>query len=137
MLMSSFGGLLRLVAMLFANNYHEYVPYRLKYRNFTHEVLADFHQNPFASTHSLDTNPFDDPPPQPSITPEELRRRELDLERRETDLNNKTEYLRRHGRNNFPPCQCNSHFLLRLLSYPHLRPSSFPLNFPFNPRRNT
>lgn len=29
MLMSSLGGLLRLVAMLFANNYHEYVPHRL------------------------------------------------------------------------------------------------------------
>ncbi|KAG2020232.1 hypothetical protein CC2G_005597 [Coprinopsis cinerea AmutBmut pab1-1] len=70
-------------------------------------------QNPFASTHSLDTNPFDDPTPQaqpPSFPSpsdaarlEEIRRREQDLERREAELNNRAEHIRRHGRNNFPP----------------------------------
>ncbi|PPQ72595.1 hypothetical protein CVT26_003698, partial [Gymnopilus dilepis] len=43
------------------------------------------HENPFASTHSLDTNPFDDPQPQQepasSARLEEIRRREQDLER--------------------------------------------------------
>ncbi|KAF8625824.1 hypothetical protein AX15_005204 [Amanita polypyramis BW_CC] len=67
------------------------------------------YSNPFASTHSLDANPFDDPPAHPDPTPaeaaglEELRRREQDLERREAELNKKTEHLRRHGRNNWPP----------------------------------
>ncbi|PPQ87969.1 hypothetical protein CVT25_001048, partial [Psilocybe cyanescens] len=68
----------------------------------------DYTQNPFASTHSLDTNPFDDPPQQSapvanSARIEEIRRREQDLERREAELNNKAEHIRRHGRNNFPP----------------------------------
>ncbi|KIM49059.1 hypothetical protein M413DRAFT_60358, partial [Hebeloma cylindrosporum] len=66
----------------------------------------DYTQNPFASSHSLDTNPFDDPPqqqPSSAARLEELRRREQDLERREAELNNKAEHIRRHGRNNFPP----------------------------------
>jgi secretory carrier-associated membrane protein len=122
--------------MLFANNYHGYVPYRLNYHTLTHKVLADY-QNPFASTHSLDTNPFDDPPPQSassikSVSPEEaarlaeIRRREEDLARRESELNNKAEHIRRHGRNNFPPCQCSSHshFASHLIHLP-----VFPLIF--------
>ncbi|KAG6851023.1 Protein phosphatase PP2A regulatory subunit B [Arthromyces matolae] len=72
--------------------------------------MTDFTQNPFASTHSLDTNPFDDPPNQhqPQPTPadatrlEEIRRREADLERREEALNAKADHIRRHGRNNWP-----------------------------------
>ncbi|KAF9535295.1 scamp family-domain-containing protein [Crepidotus variabilis] len=62
-------------------------------------------ENPFASTHSLDTNPFDDPPQQPNYAArdEELRRREAELQRRESELHNKAEHIRRHGRNNFPP----------------------------------
>ncbi|KAF5315718.1 hypothetical protein D9611_004745 [Ephemerocybe angulata] len=67
-------------------------------------------QNPFASSHSLDTNPFDDPPQQSSgyaaaeqARLEEIRRREQDLERREAELNTKADNLRRNGRNNFPP----------------------------------
>ncbi|KAF6765254.1 scamp family-domain-containing protein [Ephemerocybe angulata] len=67
-------------------------------------------QNPFASSHSLDTNPFDDPPQQSSgyaaaeqARLEEIRRREQDLERRESELNTKADNLRRNGRNNFPP----------------------------------
>uniref|UniRef100_A0A8H7Y5X3 Scamp-domain-containing protein n=1 Tax=Psilocybe cubensis TaxID=181762 RepID=A0A8H7Y5X3_PSICU len=68
----------------------------------------NYTQNPFASTHSLDTNPFDDPPQQSASAAnaarlEEIRRREQDLERREAELNNKAEHIRRHGRNNFPP----------------------------------
>ena len=52
---------------------------------------ADYTQNPFASTHSLDTNPFDDPAslqpnapsPNDAARLEEIRRREQDLERQE------------------------------------------------------
>lgn len=66
--------------------------------------MTDYHQNPFASSHSLDTNPFDDPVPNQEQTRlEEIRRREADLERREADLNKKADHIRQHGRNNFPP----------------------------------
>ncbi|TFK29995.1 scamp-domain-containing protein [Coprinopsis marcescibilis] len=72
--------------------------------------MSGYNQNPFASSHSLDTNPFDDPAPAqqsiPSATDaarlEEIRRREQDLERREAELTNKADHIRRHGRNNFP-----------------------------------
>ena len=49
-----------------------------------------YNENPFASSHSLDTNPFDDPATtqqQSDATRlEELRQREADLERREREL---------------------------------------------------
>jgi hypothetical protein len=95
------------VGMLFVNNYHEYVLQIIKLSEFCScNTLAD--QDPFTSSHSLDTNPFDDPPqwsaPSVSASEADLRRREEDLERRETELRNKAEYIRRHGRNNFPPC---------------------------------
>ena len=83
-------------------------------------MLADYHTNPFASSHSLDANPFDDPqPPSPSTAAreQELRRREEELQRRESELNNRAEHIRRHGRNNFPPCAnfvCFSDCLLTL-----------------------
>ncbi|KZP19482.1 scamp-domain-containing protein [Athelia psychrophila] len=62
-------------------------------------------QNPFASTHSLDANPFDDPEPAPAAPSavHQLNERERDLERREAELNVKTEQIRTHGRNNWPP----------------------------------
>ncbi|KIP09533.1 hypothetical protein PHLGIDRAFT_29012 [Phlebiopsis gigantea 11061_1 CR5-6] len=64
-------------------------------------------ENPFASTHSLDTNPFDDPVSTTSSKVdvarlEEVERRERDLERRETELNQRAEHIRKHGRNNWP-----------------------------------
>ncbi|KAJ7632678.1 scamp family-domain-containing protein [Roridomyces roridus] len=62
--------------------------------------------NPFASSQSLDANPFDDPAPVQSSNDarlEQLRQREQDLERREAELQNKTEHIRKHGRNNWPP----------------------------------
>ncbi|KAH7107542.1 scamp-domain-containing protein [Auriculariales sp. MPI-PUGE-AT-0066] len=72
-------------------------------------------ENPFASTNSLDTNPFDDPTPtQPSFGQsgaapqrtagrlDDIERRERDLEAREQALNSKQENLRKHGRNNWP-----------------------------------
>ncbi|KAF5330893.1 hypothetical protein D9619_005634 [Psilocybe cf. subviscida] len=77
--------------------------------------MTDFTQNPFASTHSLDTNPFDDPStqhqsPYPGSASaaeasrlEEIRRREQDLERREAELAAKADHLQRHGKKNFPP----------------------------------
>ncbi|KIJ16933.1 hypothetical protein PAXINDRAFT_162530 [Paxillus involutus ATCC 200175] len=70
-------------------------------------MTAEYTQNPFTSTHSLDMNPFDDPTPtqaaEDSIRVEELRRREHDLERREQELNQRAEHIRTHGRNNWPP----------------------------------
>ena len=121
--------------MLLANNYHGYISFSLNQKTFTHEALDDYHQNPFTSTHSLDTNPFDDPPQQSAsitVSPDEaarlaeIRRREEDLARREAELNNKADHIRRHGRNNFPPCLCNSHshFASHLIYLP-----VFPLIF--------
>jgi secretory carrier-associated membrane protein len=81
--------------------------------------IADYTHNPFASTHSLDTNPFDDP--NPSYTQsnaaeaqrlEELRRREEALNQREQDLNNRAEHIRKHGRNNWPFCVSYIYFSL-------------------------
>ena len=68
---------------------------------------ARYTENPFASTHSLDTNPFDDPGPDPAQAArmEELAQRERDLERREAELTQKADHIKRHGRNNFPPCK--------------------------------
>ena len=68
---------------------------------------ARYTENPFASTHSLDTNPFDDPAPDPAQAArlEELAQRERDLERREAELTQKADHIKRHGRNNFPPCK--------------------------------
>lgn len=73
---------------------------------------SDITKNPFGSTNSLDTNPFDDPFAEPSSTyaqeqhaarAVELNQRERDLERREQELNNKAENIRKHGRSNWPP----------------------------------
>ncbi|KAF9454542.1 scamp-domain-containing protein [Macrolepiota fuliginosa MF-IS2] len=64
--------------------------------------MSKYNENPFASSHSLDANPFDDPP-QPEVSRlEDIQRREADLERRETELNKKAEHIRTHGRNNWP-----------------------------------
>lgn len=82
-------------------------------------TTAQFTENPFASTHSLDTNPFDDPSPYSASAAsskvtvdatrlQELEQRERDLERREQELTQKADYIRKHGRNNWPPCL--SHF---------------------------
>ncbi|KAI0093687.1 scamp family-domain-containing protein [Irpex rosettiformis] len=65
-------------------------------------------ENPFASTHSLDTNPFDDPTPYSTTTSsnvklQDIEQRERDLERREAELNQRADNLRTHGRNNWPP----------------------------------
>ena len=85
-------------------------------RNHLPDTVPDFvflpgqlTENPFASTHSLDTNPFDDPVSTASSKVdvarlEDLERRERDLERRETELSQRAEHIRKHGRNNWPPC---------------------------------
>ncbi|EPQ58025.1 scamp-domain-containing protein [Gloeophyllum trabeum ATCC 11539] len=70
--------------------------------------MAGLSENPFASTTSLDKNPFEDPEPQPAHAPydarmQELAAREQELQRREQELNQRAEYIRTHGRNNFPP----------------------------------
>ncbi|VDB83043.1 unnamed protein product [Peniophora sp. CBMAI 1063] len=77
---------------------------------------ADITQNPFASSASLDKNPFEDPFSEPapqsnylgggasaSSRQAELDAREAELERRERELNQRQEHVRRFGRNNFPP----------------------------------
>jgi hypothetical protein len=74
-------------------------------------MASPYGQNPFASTHALDTNPFEDPAPAQQTRLEELQRREQDLARREAELGQKADNIRRNGRNNFPPCACG-----RLLS---------------------
>lgn len=87
---------------------------------------ARYTENPFASTHSLDTNPFDDPAPGPAHAArmEELAQRERDLERRETELTQKADHIKRHGRNNFPPCKS----LPNTPPYPGLTlPTVYPL----------
>jgi len=76
-----------------------------------HETLTTVMatENPFASTHSLDENPFDDPTPThdsfkpPPDRAQELDRRERDLAAREETLRLEAERIRRHGRNNWPP----------------------------------
>ncbi|TCD64648.1 hypothetical protein EIP91_003808 [Steccherinum ochraceum] len=78
-------------------------------------MSLNYNENPFASTHSLDANPFDDPSPLSStskfppsgsdvhiVRQQELDQRERDLERREAELTNKAEHIRKHGRNNWP-----------------------------------
>lgn len=85
-----------------------YIYFGFHYLLRAYRSQADYHQNPFASTHSLDANPFDDPQQQSDTSQatreQDLRRREEELQRRESELNNRTEHIRRHGRNNFPPC---------------------------------
>ncbi|KAG5634373.1 hypothetical protein H0H81_002206, partial [Sphagnurus paluster] len=98
--------------------------------------MTDYTHNPFASTHSLDTNPFDDPStPTPYKTQptaaeasrlEEIRRREADLERREQELNTKADNLRRHGKANWPPCKDGLKFFPACLNSSS---SVFPLIF--------
>lgn len=93
--------------------------------------------NPFASTHSLDANPFDDPPSDVSHANrlEDLNRRERELQNREQELTRKADNIRKHGRNNFPPCMSLSVFLIpSLFDIPHNR---FPTYIPFNSRWNS
>jgi len=67
-----------------------------------------YHENPFASTHSLDANPFDDPqdgkatPAKTSSRLEDLDRRERELAEREAEISRRETNIR-HGKNNFPP----------------------------------
>jgi len=76
--------------------------------------MTELTENPFASTHSLDKNPFDDPDSVPTTSHtsfpdhehaarmEELARREQELEARERELTQKADHIRRFGRNNWP-----------------------------------
>jgi hypothetical protein len=68
--------------------------------------MSRYTENPFGSTHSLDANPFDDPTapdPAHAARMEDLTQRERDLERREAELAQKADHIKKHGRNNFPP----------------------------------
>jgi len=69
--------------------------------------MSQLTENPFASTHSLDRNPFDDPAaPSTDFAADaraaQLAQRERDLERREQELNQRAEQIRTHGSNNWP-----------------------------------
>lgn len=65
-----------------------------------------YHENPFASTHSLDANPFDDPqdnrPVKTSTQTADLERRERELAAREAEIARRETNIR-HRKNNFPP----------------------------------
>jgi hypothetical protein len=65
--------------------------------------MSNLTQNPFASSHSLDANPFEDPESAHQARLDDLQRRERDLERRESELAQKADQVRKTGRNNFPP----------------------------------
>ncbi|KAG6330457.1 hypothetical protein ID866_8632 [Astraeus odoratus] len=68
--------------------------------------MTEFNENPFASSHSLDANPFDDAAPAQDKTQarlEDLERRERELQRREQEINQRAEQIRAHGRKNWPP----------------------------------
>lgn len=96
---------------------HEYAHPLVSPSSLTLGFPGALTENPFASTHSLDANPFDDPvplsehaspglsypSPQHAARLEELSQRERDLERREAELTQKAEHIRRFGRNNWPP----------------------------------
>lgn len=87
-------------------------------------------ENPFASTHSLDENPFDDPgahsasaaaaaptyDPSLAARQAELDRRAQELEARERELTQRQEHIRKHGRNNWPPCEFILLLLLQLIT---------------------
>ena len=96
------------------------------------QFLAEYTQNPFASTHSLDANPFDDPGVPRS---QDLERRERDLERREHELNQRAEHIRKHGRNNWPPCSSSFTPLFRSVLMSSSLPPHLPLHFRRDPRR--
>lgn len=102
-------------------------PPRSQRRPLADPLTAEFTQNPFASTHSLDTNPFDDP----SVKTQDLDRRERDLERREQQLNEQAEHIRKHGRSNWPPCPYFSSLSRSILMY-----FSLPSHLPFHLRRD-
>jgi len=65
-----------------------------------------YNENPFASTHSLDANPFDDPndtrPSPKAARSDDLERRERELAAREAEIARRETNIR-HGKNNFPP----------------------------------
>ena len=106
--------------------------------NTSHTDDLSYTENPFASTHSLDTNPFDDPSPKTAASStskvdsarlEDLERRERDLERRETELTQRAEYIRKHGRNNWPPCTSRTPVTLRFPCLTAAHSLVYPLIF--------
>jgi len=70
--------------------------------------MSEITENPFASTTSLDQNPFEDPAPPPPVAGakgnrlDDLERRERELQAREAELARRQEHIRLHGRNNWP-----------------------------------
>ena len=108
--------------------------------HYMHYSPSGSTKDPFSSSASLDVNPFDDPfadqdsvnkTPQylPELTASraaDLERREQDLERRERELHQKAETIRKHGRNNWPPCEYSLYFI-HVSSSPPEHAVVFPL----------
>ena len=135
-----------------SHQHHEYVLVSLSspaHANKPTSADLSYTENPFASTHSLDTNPFDDPIAKSAASStskvnatrlEELEQRERDLERRETELNQRAEYIRKHGRNNWPPCTSfmssyHAAHMFTAARVPHR--NSLPSHLPFHSRGNS
>ena len=98
--------------------------------------------NTFASTHSLDENPFEDPVsnsytgynPNIDSRAAELDRRQAELDAREAQIRREQEQLsnaRKNGRNNWPPCMFTSVYMLIIFYTPVLH-KSLPINLPWN-----
>lgn len=71
-------------------------------------IVDAYTENPFASTHSLDANPFDDPndtrPSPKASRNDDIERRERELAAREAEIARRETNIK-HGKNNFPPCE--------------------------------
>jgi len=108
----------------------------ISFCTFVHFSFGAGTQNPFASSQSLDQNPFEDPTPkQDHARFEELSRREQDLERRERELNQRADHLRTHGRNNWPPCM--PHIANTVTTNTHAFHTSLPPHLPCDLRRDS
>ena len=113
----------------------------------TLDSIGQLTENPFASTHSLDMNPFDDPVSYSAATSssnvnstklQDLEQRERDLERRESELNQRAEQIRTHGRNNWPPCPYSIFSIAhKLMASDLLSIASLPSSISLHSRRNT
>ena len=95
--------------------------------------------NPFASTHSLDENPFEDPVSNSytgynqnvNTRAAELDRRQAELDAREAQLRREQENLanaRKNGRNNWPPCMFIRIYIPIVIAELNWKIKSFPIN---------
>ena len=86
--------------------------------------MSKLNENPFASTHSLNDDPFADPGESTpkfdsfnagstrSLSQAELSQRERELSQREAAVAQREQKLREGKRNNWPPKPCAKYFFL-------------------------